>query len=160
MLSRKFLPDRAKSIEAEADALVEAHGAHAREASHHMERQANDLGAALFWRSVKRALSRRQIAKETDILPPARAHNCLTCLAERFSGTHESGAPALPAACLSCVAQRLSGGSRRRITDAREPQVLLAGAPAQHDGSLPNHERQAASAQPEELRVLQPKGRL
>lgn len=147
MFSLKIIRDRAKSVEAEADALVEKHGAGAWEASRHMERQANTVSAALFWRAVGKTLSRRRSAEGMDILLPTRAHNCLSCLAERLSGARESQAPPLPAACIPCLAQRLSGRSSRPILEAQEPEVSLACTPAHHEGSFQDGERQAPFAE-------------
>jgi hypothetical protein len=125
MLSLKIFRDRDKTIEAEADALAEKHGLGAGLAARNMERQANNLSAALFWRAVGKALSRRKIEEAVDVLPPTRTHNCLTCLAERFSGTHESET-SLPAACIACVAGRLRGGSHGRIPAGRAPTPVLS----------------------------------
>jgi len=101
---------RAKWIEAEADALVGEHGKDAYNVACDMERQANDLSAKLSWRAIKKVVLSRLPGDGVDLLPLARANNCISCLVQKISGTHDSGPPNLNA-CIACVAQRIGGRS-------------------------------------------------
>ncbi len=101
---------RAKWIEAEAAALVRKHGRDAYTVACDMEQQANTLSAILSWHAIKKVILSRPPADGIDLLPPVRASNCISCLVQKISATHEGGPPNLYA-CIACVAQRIGGGS-------------------------------------------------
>ena len=102
---------RAKWIETEADALIEKHGDEAYRVAREMERQANNLSAALFWHAIKKVVQSRPAGSGVDLLPPVRAGNCISCLVEKFSGMHESGGPPNLQACGSCLMRQLRRSS-------------------------------------------------
>ncbi len=102
----KNVRERAKSIVAEADSLIETHGKTAFVIARDFERHANSLGGALYWHAVRKVVSTR-IASEVDLLPPEQSSNCVACLVERISMTEDGGSNAMPLACVSCLAKGL-----------------------------------------------------
>ncbi len=102
----KNVRERAKSIIADADGLIEANGKTAGEIARDFERHANSLGAALYWGAVRKVVSAR-IKSNTDVLPPERPDNCVACLVKRISMTREGDSHAIPSGCVSCLAKGL-----------------------------------------------------
>ena len=105
--------ERAKSVIADAESLVEKHGEAAYEISREFERNANGLGDAFYWRAVGKVVTTR-IRSGVDLLPPTQADNCATCLVERIAGTHDGDGPPVPLACVSCAGQAVGRRLERR----------------------------------------------
>ncbi len=99
---------RAKWIESQADALIGEHGKNAYTVACYMERQANSLSTKIFWQAIKKVVVARPLEDEIELLPPPKqANNCISCLVEKISGTHESGGPPTLRACASCLTRRI-----------------------------------------------------